>query len=198
VYAVGVGVGTVLNRDFGDHIEWGLNRRFTAPQPVPPEEWFLQHLTLSGDGSTIEMAVDGTTPKNFDYTVPAGKRLIVNRCMIVLIDGNIAYENFAGTGAVLTNGLLLQYAVDGSVFTNWLDNPIVKTSDFGRLAGTDIGKIQSSVGADPDVSVMRWTLARAGYVPLFEAGTVIRVVVQDNLTSLVSFEWILQGRLFDL
>ena len=178
------------------HLPPDFDRVWSSPQPSPPNELLFAHLTLNGDGSTIDMAVDGTTPKKFRYVCPADKVALITRVLMHLHDIDIQYEYFAGLGVALTNGLTIKiHDADDTVlkdFTN--DHPFKHTAQFSMLAGPDIPILSSAVGNDPDVLAMRWTLAKSGFSPLLTAGQYFEVVVQDDLQGLSHFEWIIHGR----
>jgi hypothetical protein len=185
------------NTDWGEQLQDNLTRVFSADQPIPPEEYLLGHLTLNGDGSTFNMAVDGTTPKNFTYTVPDGKVCVVRRAIFICVDASMQYSNWFGFGSTLTNGCRLQFSHDGSTFFDFIDHPLQKTYDFIDLAGGDVNILQSGVGPEDDVMAIRWTLGRAGYVPLFREGAVLRMRIEDNLTAMTDFQIVIQGRVCD-
>jgi len=179
------------NRNFADHFEFALDRVFTAAQPIPVTEWISDHLTLDSDGSTIDMTVDGTTPKSFAYTVPAGKLFILSRVIWSAADLDINYLNWFGFGAALANGCVMK--ANGDEFLHALKTTI----EFAHLAGADLPILAINRGVIPDAMVIRWSLFKAGYVPIFDSGETIEFLVQDNLTEMDHFECVIQGRVFD-
>lgn len=187
----------MVNKNFAQHIEFALDRVFVSAQPIPPAEWVEEHLTLDGAGVTNDMNVDGTSAKDFQYIVPAGKRFIFSRCVFTAVDLNIVYTNWFGFGSALTNGCLM-HAVDSddnSIVT--FEEAIKTTLDFAHLAAQDLPIVQINKGVVPDVMVIRWSLYKVGFVPIFEAGDKIEMTIRDNLTAMDNFQAVIQGRVFD-
>jgi hypothetical protein len=80
---------------------------------------YRRFLTLDNDGSTVEMTVDGsTTPQRFTINAEPDKDIFITSLSIIIIGTGIALGNdFAGSGASLTNGCRLFYKdnVNGEV-----------------------------------------------------------------------------------
>ena len=185
-----------VNRNFAEHLDDDLSRRFVAPQPIPPGEWVEEHLTLDGLGVSNDMNIDGTTPKNFQHIVPAGKRFIFSRAVFTAVDLNIIYTDWFGFGSALTNGCLMQAVDSDDVLITVFEEAIKTTLDFAHLAAQDLPIIQLNRGTIPDVMVIRWSLFKTGYVPIFEAGDKIEMTIRDNLAGMDNFQAIVQGREF--
>jgi hypothetical protein len=187
-----------VNKDFAEHLDTDLSRVWSSPQPIPASEWMQTHLSLLNDGSTEQMNVDGSTEtQRFQHIVPAGQRCILSRVIFTAVDLNILYTDWFGFGAALTNGIVVR-AVDSD------DNLVIQynsalkiTLDFAHLAGTDLPLLSVNRGTIPDVLVIRWSLYRSGFVPIFSAGDKIEVLVQDDLRAMDRFSCVLQGRDFD-
>lgn len=147
------------------------------------------------NGASADLNIDGSTPVNFTYTVPASKTLILARFNFALVDGSMTYGKFGGLTA-LTNGLKLEILdTDGSTqlldFTGGLN---IKTNeDFACLAGVDA---IAEPAAGDDFMPIRFTVNKAGAPMLVHEGQVIRLVVQDNLSALSHFRCMVQG-IFD-
>lgn len=186
------------NKDFGEHLEEDLHRVFTSAQPIPVTEWHAGHITLDNDGTSIDMAIDGSTPKRFQYVVPDGKAFILSRVVWSCVDLDIDYLNWFGFGSALTNGCIMQ-AVEPNgtdIITEFL-HPVKSTIEFAHLAGADLPIISLNRGVTPDIMVVRWSLFKAGYVPIFHEGQIIEFVIRDNLSEMDHFECVIQGRVFD-
>ena len=87
------------------------------PAPFPPQDdrdkqlIFRQFLTLNGDGTTTDMLVDGsTTPQIFSIDgIARADIYITSLSFIIAGDGIVLGDDFAGSGAALTNGCRLYY-----------------------------------------------------------------------------------------
>ena len=185
-----------INREFGDQLCPGISRVWTSPQPITNGEWASPHLTLDNDGTTTDMNVDGSlvAPKRFQYVVPEGKVFFVSRFIATAADVNIKYLEWFGFGAVLTNGVILRTVdADDNALIQFM-HPLISTLQFAHLAGGDIGLLSTEVGVAPDVIVVRWSLFKAGFVPLLREGEKFEVAVQDDLQGMDNFEAVIQGR----
>jgi hypothetical protein len=167
----------------------------TGPLPVRPEDMAYLSYSLNGAGASVDMNVDGTTPKSFRTVAPAARRLAVHRVIMHMADVNIEFDKFAGLGAVLTNGIgvSIRDADDVELLDFMGGDPLVRTVDWSRLAGPDIGLIQTGIGGDPDVLIMRWSLYRTGVIPILEPGEYMEFLIQDNLTGLSNFKATVHG-----
>ena len=87
------------------------------PAPFPPQDdrdkqlIFRQFLTLNGDGTTTDMLVDGsTTPQIFSIDgISRADIYITSLSFIIAGAGVVLGNDFAGSGASLTNGCRLYY-----------------------------------------------------------------------------------------
>lgn len=180
----------------------GLNEysgaSLSAGLAIPPEEMLFVHLK---NGSSRDLRVDGSsTPVDFTYVVPTGKEAIIARCILKMQDVSIKLHEFLGTGASLTNGILVTaHDSDDSTLVDFLDgDPIKNTIDFANLAAVDLPLVTAS-GQDPDSVPVRWSLFKTGYYLKLTAGQYLRVRIQDNLSSGIGlFEWHVQGRIITL
>lgn len=151
---------------------------------------------LRNSSDSIEMNVNGSSSAvAFSWTVPSGRSFEFSRHCIVMIDGGIGYNEFGGLGATLTNGLKVEFKdASDAVLLDPLDGTTIKTNeDFGALAGTD-NLAQPGVGDDS--FPIRWTSTRAvpgGAGMAMVSGEKLVVTVQDNLTGLTKFRWMIQG-----
>ena len=147
------------------------------------------------NNDSIDMAVNGSsTAVEFTVTVPAGRTLQWHRTNFIVVDGGISAGLFAGiVGGALTNGLNIK-VVDASGttvkdFTTNFGN--IKTNEeWNLLAGID--GVQQQLAGD-DILPVRWTIAKAGFAPDLPAGYQIVVTIQDDLSSIVKFEGMVQG-----
>jgi hypothetical protein len=132
------------------------------------------------NGGSIEMAVDGSTPVEFRYTVPANTTVVLYRCNIIIRDLGITPFRF-GALTALTNGLKIEIfnAADALLKSFTVDATIKNNAEFGNLAGVDT-TIDS--GAGGDALYVRWTIANSGAAVKLTAGQYFQVTVQDNIS----------------
>jgi hypothetical protein len=188
-----------LNKNFAQHIEMGVDRVFTSAQPIPVNEWIAHHLTLDNDDSTVSMVVDGSSSVvRFQHVVPEGKLFILSRVVWSCADLNILYLDWFGFGTQLGNGCVMRaMEPDGITLISEFLHPLKTTLEFAHLAGADVPILAINRGTIPDVMVIRWSLFKAGFVPIFTAGQIIEFVIRDNLENMDHFECVMQGREFD-
>ncbi len=142
---------------------------------------------ISGGGH--EMNVDGSsTPINFIAQPPSGKKWYIARMMLTLEDMAISHTKFGGL-TPLTNG------VDIKVTESGVERPLaehlIKTnSAFYQLAYDVV--ISSAI---TDILSMRWTFTKGGtFLELLNSTSDnFKVVINDNLTGLSSFQVLIQG-----
>jgi hypothetical protein len=194
------------NKDFGEHLDFDVQRVFSVAQPIPAEEFLTSFLTLNADGLNADMNVNGSgTPQKFQLKAPAGKSIHISRLIWEIQDGPIDYRFWFGNGAALTNGCTVE-VVDTDLVTvvqgfesQASDSGVLKkTIDFAHLASQDLSILQSTLNpTDPDVMVIRWSLFKAGYSPVLRAGQALQFTINDNLTGMDVFRVTAQGRIFD-
>lgn len=169
-------------------------QRATAFETLP-EDHVYEYLRNLSTGSA-EMNVDGGTPANFDWVVPAGtkyKSFALTRLNFSLIDGAIRWGQFGGLGSALTNGLLIQAIdQDGTVLQHFGTNrnPIKANEHFANLSGVDNIVVPA---AGDDALAVRFTIARSGNKMTLLPNWRIRIIVQDDIDGLSFFRVMVQG-----
>ena len=140
------------------------------------------------NGTSYDMAVDGSTPVTFTYTVPKGYTASLTRVIIYLEGaGAFSAELFADQTA-LTNGVLVQ--ANGVTIENWKDNVDLQCCFFDAEGRAVFAKSTKSIGG-------RWTFSKdAGgeTLSLPELGK-FSVTIRDNLSNLLHFRVKLGGLL---
>lgn len=140
--------------------------------------------------AAINMAVDGTTPKIYRYTVPADTRVSLNRGLLTFEDGVVAFlpANFGALGAPLTNGIEISITPSGGskvVLETWKTNREVRDTMF------DLDQTFKTSG----VYTGRWTFTKDlnnnGMV--LTPGDVFDFKIQDNLSTLDYLSFKLKG-----
>jgi hypothetical protein len=161
----------------------------------------FEHLTNSSGATS--MNVDGSgTAVNFDYTVPLGRFMLLERVNMQVLGGAArALAGFFTTAAALGTGCLVQIlAADGTVIEHFGTDvtPITTTVQWNKLAGTDVN---SDSAAARSTFAIRWTIAKAGAPAIMTPGQRFRIVIQDDLTDVTTniedWEAMVQGILID-
>ena len=153
---------------------------------VDPAEAIDAYLTNNGSN---ELSVDGSvTPVEFSYNIPAGKQLSLNRIMFGL-EGHTSFsaELFANLPS-LTNGIDLICDVVNIV--NWKNNSDIKLSMYDTDAPVSFAKTDRQLNG-------RFTMDRAFGGKLRVVNN-FKFVINDNLSTLVSFKVKIQGVLKDV
>lgn len=136
---------------------------------------------------TNEMAVNGSvTPVTYKYTVPANYRLYLYRSLFTLEDGSAAFApvDFGALGSTLANGVQIK-AGGTTLYT------IKSNREIAQLC-YDIDNQWKAAG---DYKV-RWTHSKDHGTPIqLEATETFEVVINDDLTGLDSFQWMIAGKL---
>lgn len=140
--------------------------------------------------AAVNMAVDGTTPKIYRYTVPANTRVSINRGLLVIEDGAAAFAPgaFAALGGALANGVEISITPNGGskvTLETWTTNREVRDTmfDFDQTFKTN------------GVYTGRWTftkdLNQNGLT--LNPGDVFDFKIQDNLSSLDYLSFKIKG-----
>jgi hypothetical protein len=184
--------------------------RFTAPRRgqaffkagevvLPPSAFIYAWLRqTSGNppvsGDDRDMNVDGSlaTPGVFQWTVPPQRIAKLSRINIVIVDGGIGWNEFAGLGSDLTNGILLQTMfADGNPSLDFLEGEAIRTNaDFSSMAGVDGISIAA---AGDDVLPVRFSFFKAGSEIELRENESIRIMIRDDLTGITRMRAKLQG-----
>lgn len=149
------------------------------------------HLLNSGSS---DMTVDGsTTPVEFSLTPPSGKKWFISRVIISMEDTNMSWKKF-GSLTPLTNGVSASFLLD-SVSHDLLDGATFKeNASFTKYC------YDAEINTDTtDILRARWTFSKSGTFIELRNNTSdkIAVTINDDLTSLDSFQIIMQGHEVD-
>lgn len=133
------------------------------------------------------MAVDGTLPKVFNYTVPEGRVLGAARFIFYLSSNSAFAETTLGHLPALENGI--QINLNGTEIDCWKDNIDIYAAMFD-YNNPGFTKPDKSLGG-------RWTLAKATNDKniTVRGGGTVSVVIRDDLSGLDIFRMRLQGEL---
>ena len=142
------------------------------------------------DTAAVNMAVNGTTPVTYRYTVPADTRVALNRGLLTIEDGAAAFvaSNFGALGVPLANGVEISITPNGGskvILETWTTNRQIRDTMF------DLDQTFKTAG----VYTGRWTftkdLNQNGIVLV--AGDVFDFKIQDNLSTLSYMSFKLKG-----
>ena len=184
--------------------------RFTSPRKaqavfkvgevvLPPSAFIYAWLRqTSGNppvsGDDRDMNVNGSlaTPGVFQWTVPLQRIAKLSRINIVIVDGGIGWNEFAGLGSDLTNGIMFETMfADGNPSLNFLEGEAIKTnSDFTALAGVDAISVAA---AGDDVLPVRFSFFKSGSEIELRENESIRMMIRDDLTGVTRMRAKLQG-----
>ncbi len=169
--------------------------QFEMEIPIPPDHQVFS--LLEDSGGVVDMNVDGSIAAvNYDHVCPANTVEFLNRSCIVMAQGNITIIKFAGLAGGLAKGLRIQTIdSDGTTVLNEYTNKFTVKANyhFGLLAGPDV-PIENAAGED--ALIVRWTMEKIGSPILLVEGQSFRVIVQDDLSDISEFLWMIQGRSF--
>lgn len=171
--------GGVANETVEAPNEAGRVRLATLNQKELPSQRPIKYKILPFEnGGSNDMAVNGSvTPVVFELAPLPGENWFVERITVIMRDsGNLGLGDF-GSGAALTNGLLIEFSSQGSI----INAPVVKTNQ-DLLDGSDIfNTISQFSGSNILVYlfIFREPIALDG-----DQGDFIRFTVRDNLTGI--------------
>jgi hypothetical protein len=147
------------------------------------------------NGANEDMSVDGSTPVEFSYTVPAGKEAKLTRGFVTIEDGATEFSpgDFGAISGALSNGVEVSITPSGGakvVLETWTTNREIRNTMFDfdnefRTAGAYVG---------------RWTfgkdLGNSGIS--LTAGDKFSILVQDNISALTYFSFRLKANIEDV
>ena len=156
---------------------------------VEREELLSQYLL---EGANISMAVDGTTPKTYGYTVANSEQLLLTRGLLIIEDGSVAFlpGNFGAIASSLTNGIEISYTTKAKgkvIVDTWKTNRQIRDTMF------DFDQTFKSAG----VYTGRWTFSKdlGSEGLMLYPGDKFEIKIQDNLSTLEYLSFKLKGKL---
>lgn len=149
----------------------------------------MQQLLNAGSKA---MNVNGGTPKTFSYSPGSGVVGITGLSCLLKDDGATDFNKF-GAITALTNGVLLQWSINGSTQTiatvkdnSDLAHVFPHNQHFGNSATLSILSIVTPEGFGNSTNVFRGILQFRQVITL-SGSDAINAIVQDNLTSIDAF-----------
>ncbi len=147
---------------------------------------------LRDPNDSIEMNIDGsTTPVEFRHETQSGFYFLVHRiCFVILSQVPVNSDKFGGINGGLSNGCLLQVQRKGKIIKDlFAGAPVKRNGEWASFSGIDVDTIPGDRGIGA-----RWTFTRAGGFPLrLHSDDIMKMTIQDNLTSLPLFRTMLHG-----
>jgi hypothetical protein len=149
---------------------------------------FVAFNPLLNSGSSA-MNVNGTTPKAFTYSPGISFRL---RNINILMEhtGSTPFNHFGALASALTNGILIQYSINGTTktFATVKTNADLVTAfpdmqHFGNSATLSILGIVTAEGFGNSTNIFKGQ-ADLGMDVILGASDSITATVQDNLSTL--------------
>lgn len=172
----------------------------TAALGASPET-IIKWLVEEGNESNIEATGDySSVAKSFVYEVPVGFRLEVHRLLIHIEDsGGMRAEHYGTLGEALTNGIIVESLTSDDVLdVDMTDgHPIKTNANWSAVCGPDHVAL-FEWGAGDELLGAVWHFSDSGRPFVVPATEHFTVRVQDDLTGLVSHQFMIQGVLFDL
>ena len=160
-----------------------------------PSLW--RYLDTDGDGGGTKNAVGdySSAAEEFKIVPPAQTRIEVARMIISIVDAGAPDSGSYGNNITLTNGITVAVRDAGGVIEDITDGvPVMKNSDWGRLAGIDVAPMDWGSG-DGQV-IVRFTFEKSG-VPLVldgDEGHYLAVNLNDDFSGLVEHYFMIHGR----
>lgn len=149
----------------------------------------VQQLLLSGSKA---MNVNGGTPKTFTYSPGSGNVRVIALSCLLKDDGTTDMTKF-GAITALTNGVLLQWSIDGSTQTmatikdnSDITHTFPHAQHFGNSATLSILAIITPQGFGNSTNIFRGMIVFNQPVTL-SGSDAINVIIQDNITAIDVF-----------
>ena len=146
--------------------------------------WASRFLDTVGDGTgSIEANVDGSgAPVDFNYTVPEGHILLVDRLVVWIEDNGSFDAGLYGNGLALANGIMAGRTINGTFEPRTTQLPIRANADWPAYS-FDFDYID--IGQGPNVAVARYSYIKDGAPIVYTENTKYTMRIQDDLSNLV-------------
>lgn len=153
---------------------------------------FVEHVSGASGTTPRDMNVDGSSvPAVFEWQ-PERPANIHRINMHIADAGMSSYDEFAGLGSPLTNGIKMQIVDETDVvLLDFFDGYTwARNSDIFALAGMDS---QPDTDAGTDSNPIRFTLSKSGEPVEFGLGIRLRYTIQDDLRNVDELTSFVQG-----
>lgn len=153
-----------------------------------------QCIYLKDASDSIEMNIDGSsTPVEFTHAVLNDYYLLLHRiCFVIISSGAVNADKFGDIRDGLNNGCLLSVERKGKIIKDlFAGQPIKRNGEWASFVGIDVENLAGDEGIG-----IRWTFTRSAGFPIrLHPNDILRMTIQDDLTSLVIFRTMIHGLL---
>ena len=171
----------------------GFNKLFVKSSvvSVPLGNLFFLKALLAG---SPRLNVNGSNPKEFLINAEVGFSLFVDSLLFSGLDGGIRVDKFLGKGSILNNGVIVEVKSEDTLF-QFL--PIKITQQFDSHFAFGPGRSFELISASGDDSVVSRFGPRSPFllapVGTYATDDYIKVIIQDNLSSVSNLEFLAKG-----
>ena len=180
------------NKNLSQHLALNatMNRVFTAPQAIPPSEFWLAHLE---NGGSSGMNVNGSvTPVSYRWTCPADHFFMFQRFIFQIVDAGLDWNLFGGIAA-LTNGVVFSiYDSDDTILAQF--PPLKVNYEVSMVFGGGNAQIRQGAALGNLIAIFNIP-EQIGYVLTLTEGQYVEAVIQDDLTALTHMDALVTGRM---
>lgn len=157
----------------------------------------FKFIYLKNSSGEIDMNVDaGTTPQVFSYAVPVDKRFLLVHVIAVIVDGGIGFGSFAGLTSALSTGIEFGIYRNGVQELDFTGGVNIKTNEDLMIL-TEGSIITPAAGDDALHFVFELARDAADHPALLMQGDSIKVTLNDDLSDLSSFRFLIHGLSYD-
>lgn len=167
-----------------------------APDPYPTADRYIyRFLDTNGNGTGTKNAVGdySVAAEEFHIQPPVSLRYSLYRMIVCIEDtAGMRAEYYGDLASALTNGI--KVSVDDGAATELCDltdgDPVKSNAGWGRHCfDVDV----KTWGAGNELLLVRWTFSKAGAPVFLQEGHRLIVTLNDDLTGLVSHNFMVQG-----
>jgi len=170
----------------GTHDRLAVDSLVSSINNVPANHFRFIIDNLRTTGGSKYMNVDGTTPVNFDYIVPAGVVFFVQVLSFIMQDvGTNSLAKFGGLTA-LTNGVKIEFHIGG---VTYVVGTIKDNAELITTFNTGIGVENSLFSATLAGNITFDSPIRL----VGDDGDYVRIIIQDDLDGIGFLESRFQG-----
>ena len=146
---------------------------------------------LRESGGSRDASVNGLgTPVLFEYLCTED-HVDVTRMIVTITDSGTFDALLYGNRVVLVNGIKVEIIRDGEVHLDLLDaEPILSNTDWAAMCHDFT---YHDIGTGDNRATIRWTFAHSGFPLVLLDGDILRVTIQDDLTTLTGHYFQIQG-----
>ena len=156
----------------------------------------FRYLDTDGDGGGTKNANGdySSAAEDFKIIPPSDEHWYLARMIVSIVDTGSHDSGKYGNNITLSNGITVALKNSSDVTINDITDgvPIMKNSDWGRLAGVDVNPM--SWGSGDDQTIVRFTFEKSGEPLELKDGNYLAVTLNDDLSGLVEHYFMVHGR----